>query len=176
MTVHWLFTGSLLVIHWLFIDCTLIFNWLFTDSLLTVYWLFTSFLLTSHWLFTGYHLLVMGGATGRADRTCQEHLVEPSIRELLHPHLQRSFEQILRKAGDPESGWTISSTSFFDTADGQTLASGGPLWSSPWSWSDQLVWEHLDSQLEELKEVSVVCLRSVWVSLPKPEETGWIDG
>ena len=43
-------------------------------------------------------------------RVCWECLVEPSVGEVFNSHLQESFDQIPREAGDIESEWTMLST------------------------------------------------------------------
>ena len=40
------------------------------------------------------------GRPKRIVRVCWERLVEPSVREVFNSHLQESFDQIPRKAGD----------------------------------------------------------------------------
>ena len=56
------------------------------------------------------------GGPKRIVRVCWERLVEPSDREVFNSHLQESFDQILREAGDIESEWTMFSTSIVDAA------------------------------------------------------------
>lgn len=65
--------------------------------------------------------------TGLADPTYCEALLgtsdpsEPSSREIFHSHIQNSFMQILREAGDIESEWIMLSVSI---ADGVALRCG----------------------------------------------------
>ncbi|KAI3361632.1 hypothetical protein L3Q82_001995 [Scortum barcoo] len=73
---------------------------------------------------------------------CWERLAEPSVREVFNSHLQKSFSQIPREAGDIESEWTMFSASIVDVqavlAVGllmQLTGTGRPSKPQPgWSW------------------------------------------